>query len=101
MKIKKEVNKKVSTAKTVPKKEKIDKIDHVHKNVGDEIPKGTKMVLIKKYKHVYETEECIMTQDNIVHEYIESDLGDMLCDVVYFEHSKTTPRIAHHFKIVK
>jgi len=100
MKIKNEINKRKSRKPNLIKREKIDKIDNVHNHKGNEILKGTKMVLIKKYKHAYETEKDVLNDVQIVHEYVEADLGDMLCDVVYFENSKTTPRIAHHFKII-
>ena len=77
-----------------------------YESKGIEIPEGTKMVLIPKFKHVYENEKCIMNGENlIVDSYIHAQLGDkqdpMMADIIYFKYSKTTPRLAHHFEIIK
>lgn len=78
-----------------------------YESKGIEIPEGTKMVLIPKFKHVYENEKCIMEElgNLYVDVYVHAQLGDkqdpMMADIIYFKNSKTTPRLAHHFEIIK
>lgn len=104
------IKKNLSTSKEVVKKDKKIPIqkgrNKKYESNGIEIPRGTKMVLLPKFKHVYENEKCIMKElENLyVDEYIHAELGDkdhpMKADIIYFKNSKTTPRLAHHFEII-